>query len=71
MKRKNFNKKSKIIILIAVILLIAIVTTIIIQNINTSKQIQENEYLAIGNENSNLLAGYIRKGVTVRGVTGT
>ena len=53
MKRKNLNKKSKIIILIAVVLLIAVVTTIIVQNVIISGQIEETEYLAIGNENSN------------------
>ena len=70
-KKTRTNKKSKIIILIAMVLLIAVVTTIIVRNVIISKQIEKNEYLAIGNENSSLLAGYIRKGVTIGGVTGT
>ena len=70
-KKTRTNKKSKIIILIAIVLLIAVVTTIIVRNVIISKQIEKNEYLAIGNENSSLLAGYIRKGVTIGGVTGT
>ena len=70
-KKTKTNKKSKIIILITVVLLIALVTIIIVRNEIINKQIEENEYLAIGNENSSLLAGYIRKGVTIGGVTGT
>ena len=70
-KIKKVNKKIKLIILIAIVLIIAIISTIIIRNVIRQKEIENNKYLATGNENSSLIANYIKKGVTIGGITGT
>ena len=75
------NNKKRLIILIAVIALIGIIIgSIVIRNVVVNQEIrnvvvnQEAEgenYLAGGNASSSLMASYIRKGVTIGGITGT
>ena len=74
---KNLSKKQKLIggiaiILVAVILAI-VITTNIISNNNQSNQIaSQEEYLATtANAGSSLVASYIKKGITIGGITGT
>ena len=74
---KKLSKKQKIIggiaiILVAVILAI-VITTNIISNNNQSNQIASQEdYLATtANAGSSLVASYIKKGITIGGITGT
>ena len=71
--KKKINKKRKIfwIILIASILVITLISTIIIQNVMIDSKLEKNEYLALENTNSNLLASYIKKGVKIGGIVGT
>ena len=74
---KKLSKKQKLIggiaiILVAVILAI-VITTNIISNNNQSNQIaSKEEYLATtANAGSSLVASYIKKGITIGGITGT
>ena len=74
---KKLSKKQKLIgciaiILVAVILAI-LITTNIISNNNQSNQIaSQEEYLATtANAGSSLVASYIKKGITIGGITGT
>ena len=74
---KKLSKKQKLIggiaiILVAVILAI-VITTNIISNNNQSNQIaSQEEYLATtANAGSSLVASYIKKGITIGGITGT
>ena len=74
---KKLSKKQKLIggiaiILVAVILAI-VITTNIISNNNQSNQIASQEdYLATtANAGSSLVASYIKKGITIGGITGT
>ena len=71
---KRLSRREKIIGVIAIITLIIIASFIVIHNIivSNSRKISNNEYLATtANISSNLVAGYIKKGVTIGGVTGT
>ena len=65
------KNKKKIIIILATILVVAIVSAIVIRNVIVNIEIEENEYLQGENTNSNLLASYIKKGITIGGITGT
>ena len=66
------NKKKRLIILIAVIALIGIIIgSIVIRNVVVNQETEGENYLAGGNANSSLMASYIRKGVTIGGITGT
>ena len=71
---KKLSKKQKLIgciaiILVAVILAIAITTKIISNNNQIANQ---EEYLATtANAGSSLVASYIKKGITIGGITGT
>ena len=67
----KISNKNKLIVILAVILVIAIVSTIIIRKVMISNELNESEYLATENANSSLIAGYIKKGVTIGGITGT
>ena len=74
---KKLSSKQKLIggiaiILVAVILAI-LITTNIISNKNQSNQIASQEdYLATtANAGSSLVASYIKKGITIGGITGT
>ena len=69
---KKLNKKQKIIALVAIILVAIILTLIITSNIVNNNKITSEEYLATtANAGSTLVANYIKKGVTIGGITGT
>ena len=66
------NKKKRLIILITVIALIGIIVgSIVIRNVVVKQETEGENYLAGGNASSSLMASYIRKGVTIGGITGT
>ena len=65
------NKKNSKRISIVAIIIIAIIVTLVIQNVLISNNVAENEYLAVENTNSSLLASYIKKGVKIGGIIGT
>ena len=74
---KKISRKQKLIggiaiILVAVILAI-VITTNIISNNNQSNQIasQEEYLVTTANAGSSLVASYIKKGITIGGITGT
>ncbi len=70
-KEQN-NKKKRIIMLITVIALIGIIVgSILIRNVVVNQEAEGENYLAGGNTSSSLMASYIRKGVTIGGITGT
>ena len=68
---KKLSKKQKLIggiaiILVAIILAIVITTNVINNNVGS-----ESYSATTANANSNLVAGYIKEGITIGGVTGT
>ena len=70
---KKLRSKQKLIggiaiILVAIILAIAITTNIIKNN---SQIANEGYFSTTVNANSNLVASYIKKGITLGGITGT
>ena len=70
--KEQTNKKKRIIILITVIALIGIIVgSIVIRNFVVKQETEGENYLAGGDANSSLMASYIRKGVTIGGITGT
>ena len=69
MKKQNRNKK--IVALIAIILVIIILTIIITTNVIKNNNVNNESYLATANANSDLVASYIKSGVTIGGITGT
>ena len=66
-KTRKLNS-IKIIIAFISIILVIIITSSITHNINLKNS---NYATGAGNSNSNLLARYIRKGITIGGITGT
>ena len=69
---KKLNKKTKLIVLIAIILVAVILAIVITTNIINNGQVASEGYLATtANANSNLVAGYIKEGITIGGITGT
>ena len=70
--KEQTNKKKRIIMLITVIALIGIIVgSIVIRNVVVNQETEGENYLAGGNANSSLMASYIRKGITIGGITGT
>ena len=66
------NKKKRLTILITVIALIGIIVgSIVIKNVVVNQEAEGENYLAGGNASSSLMASYIRKGITIGGITGT
>ena len=65
------KKRSRILIGLIIIIFIVVLIIIMIRKGVENNEMQKNKYLAIENENSELLAKYISKGVTIGGVTGT
>lgn len=65
------SKKKLLIGIIAIIIIITIIGLILIKNIINSKGIEQANYAANGNSDSKLIAGYIKKGVTIGGIEGT
>lgn len=67
---KKLNKK--IICFLAVLLIAIILAIVITTNIVKKNQLENGEYLATtANADSTLLANYIKKGITIGGITGT
>lgn len=69
---KKISKKLKIIIFVATILVVMILAIVIIENITKENNLENKGYLeTISNADSNLIASYIKEGVTIGGITGT
>ena len=70
---KKINKKRRLIIAISILLLLIILAIIITSNIiSKNTNLASGDYLATtANANSNLVASYIKKGITIGGITGT
>ena len=69
---EKLNKKQKLIILIAIVTIVAIIGTIIeINAIRVNIANEEYNSSNSGSNNGNLLPEYIKKGITLGGVTGT
>lgn len=69
---KKIGKEQKLIIAIAVVLIATILVIVFTTNIiNNNGQISNEGYFATTNANSNLVADYIKKGITIGGITGT
>ena len=67
----KLNNKKKLIGAIAVILVAVILSIAITTNIVNRKIGNEGYLSTTANVNSNLVAGYIKKGITIGGITGT
>ena len=70
---KKISKKQRIIIAISIALLLIILAIILISNIiiNKSKLKSEGYFATTANVSSTLVASYIKKGITIGGITGT
>lgn len=69
---KKLSKKQKLIIFIAILLIAVILAIVITTNIINNGQIASERYSATtANANSNLVAGQIKAGITIGGITGT
>ena len=68
---KKLSKKQKLIGFIAIILVAVILAIAITENIVNRKIGNEGYLSTTANVNSNLVAGYIKKGITIGGITGT
>ena len=70
---KKISKKQRIIIAISIALLLIILAIILISNIiiNKSKLKNEEYFATTANASSNLVASYIKKGITIGWITGT
>ena len=70
---KKLSKKQKLICFIAIMIIAVILAIIITTNIIRNNNTVANEgYLAtIANAGSSLIASYIKKGITIGGITGT
>ena len=68
---KKIEKSQKIIWILAIILIVIILTIVITSNI-VNNRIESEGYAAItDNVTSNLVASYIKSGITIGGITGT
>ena len=69
---KKLSKKQKLIVFIAILLIAVILAIVITTNIINNGQVASERYSATtANANSNLVAGYIKEGITIGGITGT
>ena len=69
---KRINRKEKIIAFISIILIVIILAIVITKNIEKNIKIGNQEYLGISaNASSNIVANYIKAGLTIGGITGT
>ena len=69
---KKLSRKQKLIGAIAIILVTVILAIVITTNIVNKGKITSEDYSATtANTNSNLVANYIKKGITIGGITGT
>ena len=68
----KLSKKQKFIVFISMLIFVVILTIIIITNIiKSNSSIADESYLSTANAYSNLVAGYIKNGITIGGITGT
>ena len=67
---RKLNSKKKIISCVALVLIAVIVAIIVTTNIVRNGQVLSEGYLATANADSNVVANYIKKGVTIGGITG-
>ena len=70
MVKAKQNKKIILIILV-IVLVVIIVASIIIKNTVINKEMSKQNRLAGANQNSELIANNIKKGITIGGITGT
>ena len=70
-KIENLKNKKLLILIIVIILIGIIVGSIVIKNVVVNQEAEGENYLAGGNASSSLMASYIRKGITIGGITGT
>ena len=72
-EKKNKNRKKKLIVATAITLIVIILAIVITTNIisNNSQIASEGYFATTANANSKLVASYIRKGITIGGITGT
>ena len=70
---RKLSKKQKLIVIVAISIITIILAIVISTNIiNKNNQIASEDYLATtANANSNLVASYIKEGITIGGITGT
>ena len=70
---KKISKKQKIIGFIAILLVAVVLTIVLITNIiSNNNKVAREDYLAItANADSELVASYIKKGITIGEITGT
>ena len=69
---KNNSRRLEIIIVVAAILVVIILAIVIIKSITKKNNIEDKTYLeTITNADSNLIASYIKEGITICGITGT
>ena len=69
---KKISIIQKTIIIIALILIVVILSTIFTVNIIKNKNLSKERYMgATANASSTLVASYIKKGITIGGITGT
>ena len=70
---KKISKKQKIIGFIAILLVAVVLTIVLITNIisNNNKVAREDYLATTANVDSELVASYIKKGITIGEITGT
>ena len=70
---KRLNRKQKLIVAIALTLIVVILAIVITTNIisNNSQIANEGYFATTANASSNLVASYIKSGITIGGITGT
>ena len=68
---KKISKRQKLIVTISVIIIVVILSTIFTVNIIKNNNLSEEYMGATGNAGSDLIASYIKKGITIGGITGT
>ena len=69
---KKLSKKQKLIGFIAILIMAVVLATVITTNIvNNRTLVNANYSTTTDNANSNMVANYIKKGITIGGITGT
>ena len=69
---KKLSKKQKLIGFIAILIMAVVLATVITTNIVNNRTVVNVNYSTTSdNANSNLVANYIKKGITIGGITGT
>lgn len=69
---KKLIKNKKLIVIVAIILIAVILAIVITTNLTNNKELASAGYFATtANVSSNLVASYIKSGITIGGITGT